>query len=132
MIQITVPITSRLHAHNSGNWEAKQSAVKQAREMATLLAMHQEPIAGVAVVSILFRVPDRRRRDRLNLAHSCKPYIDGVCDAKKITGDHWEALEVGRIEVEVVKGLKSVEAVLTFMGIEYCPEFYKHNTGSSR
>ncbi len=38
----------------------------------------------------------------------CKPYIDGVVDAKMISGDHWEVLEVDRPTVVVGARLEAV------------------------
>ena len=112
MITLTVPVSAKLHAHNSGHWRAKAAATKQARELARMLVHGQTPIEGVAVLDILFHVPDRRRRDLLNMCQSLKPVIDGVVDAGIISGDHWEVLRIGSIEV--VKQGSIVEAVLTF------------------
>ena len=114
MIQITVPIDPRLHAHAKGHWRIKAKATSEARESAYLLSMGYPKITGVTVLEICFRVPDLRRRDILNLCQSLKPSIDGVVDAEKIIGDHWEVLRIGKIEVVVAKELKTVEAVLTF------------------
>jgi hypothetical protein len=111
MQTITAPIDQRLHAHNSGNWRQKANATKDARQLGKLLAMAHKPIKGKAIVDYLFFVPDRRRRDAANLVQSCKPIIDGVVDSGMISGDHWEVLSIGK--VEVVLGAK-LEVQLTF------------------
>lgn len=113
MIIITCPIDKRLHAHNSGNWRQKASAVKQARQLARLLALgaSNRKLAGRCVVDYLFFVPDKRRRDAANLIQSCKPILDGVVDSGLISGDHWEVLAIGKVDVVLGKAL---EVQLTF------------------
>jgi hypothetical protein len=51
--------------------------------------------------TIAFLVPDRKRRDRANLIQSCKPIIDGICDAGIVEGDHWEVMSIGEVTVNV-------------------------------
>jgi crossover junction endodeoxyribonuclease RusA len=113
MITIVAPIDNRLHAHAKGHWREKAQATKQARQLAMLLASggKNRAIAGKCVVDYLFFVPDKRRRDAANLVQSAKPLIDGVVDAKMISGDHWEVLSIGK--VDVVLGDK-LEVQLTF------------------
>lgn len=113
MVTITCQIDKRLHAHTNGHWRDKAKATKEMRFLAKLLAMHKgnQPIKGKAVVDYQFFVPDRRRRDTMNLVQSCKPMVDGVVDSKMIPGDHWEVLRIGR--VDVVLGSR-LEVVLTF------------------
>lgn len=113
MIRITVPIDKALHAHNSGGWRTKAAAVKAARTLGRLLASQapNRAIKGRAIVRYTFIVPDRHRRDTVNLMQSCKPYIDGVVDAKMISGDHWEVLDVDA--PTVVVGAK-LEAMIEF------------------
>ena len=115
MIEITVIVDPRLHAHAKGNshW-AKSAPTKALRQLAYLLASNQPKIKGHAVLDVLFCVPDRRRRDVLNMAQSIKPAIDGVVECGGIEGDHWEVLSVGELKVSVVKGQEQVEAILTF------------------
>lgn len=113
MITITCPIDKRLHSHNKGHWREKAVAVKQARQLARLLALDasNRKLAGRCVVDYLFFVPDKRRRDAANLIQSCKPILDGVVDSGLISGDHWEVLAIGK--VDVVLG-KQLEVQLTF------------------
>ena len=113
MVTITCPIDPRLHAHAKGHWREKAKATKEMRSLAKLLSMAKgnTPIKGKAVVEYQFFVPDNIRRDAANMIQSTKPMIDGVVDAKMITGDHWQVLRIGR--VDVVLGAK-LEVVLTF------------------
>lgn len=113
MITITAPIDKRLHAHAKGSWRAKAQATKQARQLAKLLALDasNRKIAGKAIVDYLFFVPDKRRRDAANMVQAVKPIIDGVVDSGLISGDHWEVLAIGK--VDVVLGQK-LEVQLTF------------------
>jgi hypothetical protein len=119
MITITCPIDKRLHSHNKGYWRDKSAAVKQARQLARLLALEQpvRAIVGKAIVDYLFFVPDKRRRDAANLVQSCKPLVDGVVDSGLISGDHWEVLAIGK--VDVVLGAK-LEVQLTFRAVKQC------------
>jgi len=93
MIRITCPIDQRLHAHAKGHWRSKTDATKDARQFASLLTrsklMTAPKIVGPAQLEITFTVPNRRRRDLLNMAHSLKPYVDGVVDAGGIEDDSW-------------------------------------------
>ena len=57
------------------------------------------------------KVQRLRRRDAANLVQSCKPLVDGVVDSGLISGDHWEVLAIGK--VDVVIGAK-LEVQLTF------------------
>lgn len=114
-ITITTTIDPKLHAHNSGHWRTKAAAVKAARQIAKVRAHSQPRLKGPVVLDIEFTVPDRRRRDVLNLCQSLKPTIDGVVDAGGIDGDHWECLSVG--SVRVVLGDK-LQACLIFTPAE--------------
>ncbi len=114
MVRIVVPIDPRLHAHAKGHWREKAEATKTARNLAKLLAktgIGNRKITGKAIVSYTFIVPDRLRRDIANMIQSCKPYVDGVVDAKMIDGDHWEALDMDK--PNVILGPK-LEAIIEF------------------
>ena len=102
---ITMPIDSRLHAHNTGHWRKKAEPTRQARQEACFLALqtHAKPLSGLVMVDYHFSVPDRRRRDLGNLVQSCKPICDGVVDSGLIPGDHWEVLGIGEVSVVVDK-----------------------------
>lgn len=113
MVTITCPIDPRLHAHTGGNKWDKIKATKEMRFLAKLLSMAKcnTAIKGKAVVEYQFFVPNDLHRDAANMIQSCKPFIDGVVDAKMIPGDHWQVLRIGR--VDVVYGAR-LEVVLTF------------------
>lgn len=106
-ITITTTIDPKLHAHNSGGWRSKVAAVKLARDFARLMCYQQPRLKGPVVLDIELTVPDRRRRDILNLCQSLKPTIDGVVDAGCIEGDHWECLSVGSIRVAIGEKLQA-------------------------
>lgn len=98
-----------LHAHNTGHWRAKFADVKQVRLTAAWdwRAMSQRvfgptcPAWKTATLSVTFAMPDRRRRDLLNMLQSLKPVIDGAVDAGIIVDDHWEVLQLGHCDVTV-------------------------------
>lgn len=116
MFSISMVLDKKLHAHNSGSWRGKSSAVKDARLEAGYKAKAAgEPVAGKAVVDYLFCVPNLRPRDAANMIQSCKPLIDGVVDAGMIEGDHWQALEIGTVRVTHAASKGDVVSVsLTF------------------
>ncbi len=43
-----------------------------------------------AIVVYWFYVPNKIKRDAANMVQACKPIIDGIVDAKVLTGDSWE------------------------------------------
>lgn len=103
MVELYFKLNPKLHAHTSGHWRAKAAATKKERDFAakTVSSLPVDSIKGKAVVDYRFVVPNRIRRDTANMIQSCKPLIDGVCDAGLIEGDHWAALSIGKIEVEL-------------------------------
>lgn len=103
-MQITLPwFAKELHAHNTGHWRSKASAVKSHREMAFLVAksLRAKPILGKAKIRYFFFVPDKRQRDEANMVQSCKPYCDGIVDSGLIDGDDWTRLTIAGVNVEV-------------------------------
>jgi len=120
VITIRCTIDAKLHAHNKGSWLAKTAATKAARESGFILTknelMTSPKIAGPVQLEIVFTVPNRRRRDLLNMAHSLKPYVDGVVDAGGIEDDSWEVLN--RVMITVKLGDK-LEADLIFKGVNH-------------
>ena len=113
MITITVPIDTKLHAHNKGHWRSKMAAVADARAYSRLLTLGQTPIDSRAILDVLVTTGDKRRFDCGNILQTLKPTIDGVADSGGIVGDHWEALGIGSVEVRYQKGAAKV-ATLTF------------------
>lgn len=57
----------------------------------------------LATINYRFFVPDKRRRDEANMIQACKPYVDGLVDAKVIVGDDWQRLRTGSVSVVVDK-----------------------------
>lgn len=112
------PVNARLHAHNKGHWRIKAGPTKALRNLAaglTAVQMMEQRIRRgewtTAVVDYAFIVPDRRRRDVVNMMQSQKAAIDGVVSAGLIPDDDWQHLTVGEIRVRV---LKPAGVILTF------------------
>ena len=104
MISVTLPwVGSSINVHANGNWRAKAASTKTNRRIAYLIALsvrQRQPI-DKATIDYTFFVPDKRRRDEANMIQACKPYVDGVVDAKVIAGDDWERLSTGTVKVVV-------------------------------
>lgn len=103
MITIELPFPSAVHSHNKGHWRAKAGPTKAMREHACLLgrqaiAKHGR-IAGRVLMAYYFNVPDKRRRDAVNMLQQCKPYLDGIVDSGLIEGDHWQICKVVMVHV---------------------------------
>jgi hypothetical protein len=110
-VTVTLPLPSpNLHAHAKGHWRGKAAATKSARELAAATVWDLRKFRWpVARLSMRFFWPDKRRRDTLNAAHSCKPYVDGLVDAGLVLDDCWTALEIGGLTSEVDKTNPRVE-----------------------
>ena len=69
---------------------AKAGAVRRAKAEAVVAirAANLEPMAG-AIVTLHYRVPDRRRRDADNLAATLKVVQDALVDAGVLHEDSW-------------------------------------------
>lgn len=116
-IEIHLPaVNAQLHAHNKGGWRAKAGPTRKLRALAADLASWQMMSQGIkrgqwstAVVDYYFVVPDRRRRDIVNMLQSQKAAIDGVClGAGLLPDDDWQHLALGRVSVAIAKPPKVV------------------------
>jgi crossover junction endodeoxyribonuclease RusA len=112
------PVNAKLHAHNKGHWRIKAGPTKALLNLAaglTAVQMMKQRIRrgdwSSAVVDYSFSVPDRRRRDVVNMMQSQKAAIDGVVSAGLIPDDDWQHLTVGTIIVRVTK---PAGVILTF------------------
>ena len=114
VIKIVLPYNAKNHSHNKGHWRAKSAMVKAMRELAAWQAKigDYEPITGSHKVSYRFYFPDNRKRDLINWAQSCKPYIDGIVDAGIIEGDHWQISGIGTITACVDKANPRIEITI--------------------
>ena len=110
------PVNPKLHSHNKGHWRVKAAAVKSLRTLAHGLVCEQrpgpQPTWPAAVIEYCFYVPDRRRRDEINLCQATKPAIDGIVDTGLIPDDDWTHLHTQMIRVVVDKENPRVELVL--------------------
>lgn len=106
MISVTLPFPcASLHAHAKGHWRAKAAATKRHREGAAIIcrSVQKGKPFELATINYRFFVPDKRRRDEANMIQACKPYVDGLVDAKVIVGDDWQRLRTGSVSVVVDK-----------------------------
>ena len=112
MITIELPFPSAVHSHNKGHWRAKAGPTKAMRQHACLLgcqaiATHGR-IVGSFSMAYTLHVPDKRRRDTVNMLQQCKPYLDGIVDSGLIEGDHWQICRVERVDVFCDPGVSGV------------------------
>ena len=95
--QITLPWPpAKLHGHANGHWREKAKITKKVRDLVSLEAKAQAPAECPSQVLCHFReiwMPDRRKRDILNVLAACKPAIDGLADALCIPGDDWTCFQ---------------------------------------
>jgi hypothetical protein len=108
-VVIDLPWPRGITAHNEGNWRTKSKPVSDLRLIAKMITLDQmargqSAVKGSHVINYRFYVEDNKRRDRANMVHLCKAYVDGLVDAGAIEGDHWQISWLGRVEVEIRKG----------------------------
>lgn len=89
----TLPIARAdlLTANDKPHWARKAALTKQLRRWGYLLAREGQGVAHLhltrARVEFEFAYPDRRRRDRHNLAPTVKALMDGLIDAGMLPDD---------------------------------------------
>lgn len=89
----TLPIAraNLLTANDKPHWARKAALTKQLRRWGYLLAREGQGVARLhltrARVEFEFAYPDRRRRDRHNLAPTVKALMDGLIDAGLLPDD---------------------------------------------
>lgn len=89
----TLPIAraNLLTANDKPHWARKAAFTKQLRRWGYLLAREGQGVARLhltrARVEFEFAYPDRRRRDRHNLAPTVKALMDGLIDAGLLPDD---------------------------------------------
>lgn len=89
----TLPIARAglLTANDKPHWARKAALTKQLRRWGYLLAREGQGVARLhltrARVEFEFAYPDRRRRDRHNLAPTVKALMDGLIDAGLLPDD---------------------------------------------
>ena len=123
-ITITLPLPNKMLSPNHtvgsiGGRMAKAQAIKSYRQnawLATLASIaersefHQ---IQAAQVTLVFYLPDKRRRDIGNLEASMKPAYDGLVDAGLIVDDDYLHLEHAQSTIEIDKGNPRVEITVT-------------------
>jgi hypothetical protein len=117
-IVLPFPDLSKCSIHNKGHWRTKSEYTKELRMVSCFEALRRNgviPNSQIDRASIQYRfyVADRKRRDAANLVQACKPYVDGIVDAGLIAGDHWEALQIAVVSVEVDKKNPRVELIIS-------------------
>lgn len=80
-----------LTANDKMHWAARARITKQLRRRGYLLGREGEGVARLGLtharVEVEFAYPDRRRRDRSNLAPTVKALMDGLIDAGLLPDD---------------------------------------------
>lgn len=78
-------------ANDKLHWAARARLTKQIRQWGYLLGREGEGVARLGLtharVEVEFAYPDRRRRDRSNLAPTVKALMDGLIDAGLLPDD---------------------------------------------
>lgn len=88
-----IPLTRSklLSANDKIHWAARSRLTKQLRQWGYLLGREGEGVARLGLrharVEMEFAYPDRRRRDRSNLAPTVKALMDGLIDAGLLPDD---------------------------------------------
>lgn len=88
-----VPLTRSklITANDKMHWAARSRLTKQLRQWGYLLGREGEGVARLGLtharVEVEFAYPDRRRRDRSNLAPTVKALMDGLIDAGLLPDD---------------------------------------------
>lgn len=89
----SIPLTRSklLSANDKMHWAARSRLTKQLRQWGYLLGREGEGVARLGLrharVEMEFAYPDRRRRDRSNLAPTVKALMDGLIDAGLLPDD---------------------------------------------
>lgn len=95
MTRITLPWPDKRLSPNARNhWAIKSRAVSGARQTAYYIAKQAGvpalPPEGDIRLLWTFLPPDKRRRDRDNMAAACKAYADGLADAWGVNDARFE------------------------------------------
>ena len=106
-VTISLPLPDRCLSPNARtHWATKARATKRLRSLARDAASLAIGATGDALpfatarVRVVYRVRDRRRRDRDNMLAALKAAFDGIADAGVVVDD--AALVYLPVEVEVV------------------------------
>lgn len=86
---VTIPWPDKILSPNArSHFHAKAKATKLYRDAAYWLAKQAQSVVmasdGEIMLSIVFRPPDKRRRDLDNMLASIKGAIDGIADALEV------------------------------------------------
>lgn len=88
---LPLPRSKMLSANDKMHWAARSRLTKQLRQWGYLLGREGEGVARLGLqharVEVEFAYPDRRRRDRSNLAPTVKALMDGLIDAGLLPDD---------------------------------------------
>lgn len=88
---LPLPRSKMLSANDKMHWAARSRLTKQLRQWGYLLGREGQGVARLhltrARVEFEFAYPDRRRRDRHNLAPTVKALMDGLIDAGLLPDD---------------------------------------------
>lgn len=118
ILELPLP-PKELHAHTGGSKWAKIKATKECKGRAYIEALAIKSCWDTLAKSVLsydFYFPDLIQRDTMNVAASCKPYVDGMVDAGVMADDNWRVMSVGH--VRAVLDRENPRVVLTVEGID--------------
>jgi len=100
----TLPLRSNQRLH----WHKKAELTRQIRYMAKLAAYGFPEITGPVAVTLIWTVPDKRRRDVGAGSPTLKAAIDGIVDAKVLPADDSTVVTEERCRIEYRKGESAV------------------------
>lgn len=114
-VTIVLPLPSaKLTAQQGVQRFVKADATRKAREEAGWVAIAAiatqvdtsewdatNYVMAKATIRYQFYLRTNVRADEANLIQTAKAYIDGCVDAKLIAGDHWQALHIAGVSVDV-------------------------------
>lgn len=106
------PIRSNQRHH----WAKKAKLVAAVRLVARACGAKVERIDGPVVVSMVWTVPDKRRRDVGASSPSLKAAIDGLVDAGVLLADDSTVVTEERCRIEYKAGVRGVRVEIEGVG----------------
>lgn len=107
MLRIELPLPPKELSPNARvHYQVRARATREAKEQVYVAVLEQgrQKQFDHATVTVIFVVPNRRRRDKGNLISSAKAYLDGLVEMGVIPDDKWETIEEVYPPVKYQKG----------------------------
>lgn len=90
-----------LSLNDRGHWRVRAKHTAQVREQARWSIRSARPAPrATAAVTLVWRVPDNRRRDLDNLSATLKPTIDALVDEGVLPDDDWRHVTRATCRIE--------------------------------